>query len=452
MPRREALAMTRAPDTGGKRTVTRRAALRTAAGTVAAGVAGAAATGTAAAQDGVDYGGWFGSDTGGETGNFDGTVDRTGQDSVTVEVGSEGNGGPYAFGPAAVRVDPGTTITFEWVSDTHNILIEEQPSDADWSGAQNIENSGFSHEHTFETEGIYKYYCQPHLALGMKGAIVVGGGGGGGGGGGSGGGGGGGVPAEYGNWFGSQTGAETQNFDGTVDRTGQDSVTVEVGSEGNGGPYAFGPAAVRVDPGTTITFEWVSDTHNILIEEQPSDADWSGAQNIENSGFSHEHTFETEGVYKYYCQPHLALGMKGAIVVGPKPSAGGGGGGGETTAAGGESGGEGGGTSPVLSLAFRLIGGTVAVALALVLGVTAWVFVNYDQFTTGGGTAAEPTPAERTSEESVFEAGIVRTLGHDDFDPYGTATLIVIYVGIISLLWVFMYFVEFLGGGPTVIG
>jgi hypothetical protein len=28
----------------------------------------------------------------------------------------------------------------------------------------------------------------------------------------------------------------------------------------------------------------------------------------------------------------------------------------------------------------------------------------------------------------------------------------VIYVGLISLLWVFMYFVEFLGGGPTVIG
>jgi hypothetical protein len=52
----------------------------------------------------------------------------------------------------------------------------------------------------------------------------------------------------------------------------------------------------------------------------------------------------------------------------------------------------------------------------------------------------------------VFESGIVRELGHDDFDPYGTATLIVIYVGLISLLWVFMYFVEFLGGGPTVIG
>jgi halocyanin-like protein len=439
--------MTRDSDAGDTRMVTRRTALRTAAGSVAAGVAAGTAS-TAAAQGGVDYGGWFGASTGGETGNFDGTVDRTGQDSVTVEVGVEANGGSYGFGPAAVRVDPGTTVTFEWVSDTHNVLIEEQPSGAGWSGVQNIENTGFSHEHTFETEGIYKYYCQPHLALGMKGAIVVGGGGGGSGGGG---GGGGGVPADYGNWFGSETGAETGNFDGTVDRTGQDSVTVEVGVEANGGPYGFGPAAVRVDPGTTVTFEWVSDTHNVLIEEQPSDAGWSGHETIENSGFTYEHTFETEGVYKYYCQPHLALGMKGAIVVGAAPSGGGGGGGGgESTPAGGSGGG--GGASPTLSLAFRLVGGAVAAALVAVLGLTAWVFVNYDQFTTGGGTTAEQAPAERTPEVSVFESGIVRQLGHDDFDPYGTATLIVIYVGIISLLWVFMYFVEFLGGGPTVIG
>jgi len=262
---------------------------------------------------------------------------------------------------------------------------------------------------------------------------------------------------DYGGWFGSGTGGETQNFDGTVDRTGQSSITIEVGAEGNGGPYAFAPAAVRVDPGTTITFEWVSDTHNILLEEQPSDAGWGGVEAIENSGFSHEHTFETEGVYKYYCQPHLALGMKGAIVVGSEPSAGGGGGGSGGGGGGGEpaDGGEGGaaaGSSPALTLAFRLVGGAVAAALAVVLGVTAWVFINYDQFTTGGGESAARSQADRTPSESVFEAGVIRDLGHDEFDPHGTATLIIIYAGIISLLWVFMYFVEFLGGGPTVIG
>ena len=259
---------------------------------------------------------------------------------------------------------------------------------------------------------------------------------------------------DYGGWFGSGTGGETKNFDGTVDRTGQDSVTIEVGSQGNGGPYAYGPAAVRIDPGTTVTFEWVSNTHNVLIEEQPSDSGWDGVEAIENQGFSHEFTFETEGIYKYYCQPHLALGMKGAMVVGAAPSGGGGGGGGGGgTGAGGETGGgEAAGSSPALTLAFRMVGGAVVAALAVVLGVTAWVFVNYDEFTTGGATAAARSLAERTPTESVFESGIVRDLGHDDFNPYGTATLIIIYAGIISLLWVFMYFVEFLGGGPTVIG
>jgi halocyanin-like protein len=255
---------------------------------------------------------------------------------------------------------------------------------------------------------------------------------------------------DYGGWFGATTGAETQNFDGTVDRTGQDTVTVEVGSEGNGGPYAFGPAAIRIDPGTTVTFDWVSDTHNILLEEQPSGANWQGVSAIENTGYSHEHTFETEGIYKYYCQPHLALGMKGAIVVG---GAGGGGGGGEGGGEGADTGGDAEtGSSPALSLAFQLVGGAVAVALALVLGVTGWVFLNYDEVTTTSETDATPSQAARTASESVFEAGVVRNLDHDEFDPYGTATLIVVYVGIISFLWVFMYFVEFLGGGPTVIG
>ncbi|GAB6860643.1 halocyanin domain-containing protein [Haloplanus litoreus] len=258
---------------------------------------------------------------------------------------------------------------------------------------------------------------------------------------------------DYGGWFGDSKGATTQNFDGTVDRTGQDSVTVEVGAEGNGGPYAFGPAAVRIDPGTTVTFDWVSDTHNILIEEQPSDADWGGVDAIENTGFSHEHTFETEGIYKYYCQPHLALGMKGAIVVGGSGGSGGGDGGetGDGTPAGGGETGGGGGSS-TLSLMFRVVGGAVAAALALVLGLTAWVFLNYDEFTTTGEADTTPSQAERTASKSVFEEGIVRDLDHDDYNPYGTATLIVIYAGIISLLWVFMYFVEFLGGGPTVVG
>ena len=161
--------MTRDSD-GGPRTLTRRAALRTAAGTVAVGVAGAGIAGTAAAQGGVDYGGWFGSGTGGETKNFDGTVDRTGQDSVTIEVGSQGNGGPYAYGPAAVRIDPGTTVTFEWTGRgaSHNVVARDGAFESELTA-----EDGHTFEHTFESSGTVKYYCQPHRALEMKGVVVV---------------------------------------------------------------------------------------------------------------------------------------------------------------------------------------------------------------------------------------------------------------------------------------
>ena len=66
----------------------------------AAGAAGLTALGTAGAQETVSFDGWFGGDVkGGAVGNYDGTVaDERGSASVTVEVGAQGNGGPFAFG------------------------------------------------------------------------------------------------------------------------------------------------------------------------------------------------------------------------------------------------------------------------------------------------------------------------------------------------------------------
>jgi len=121
------------------------------------------------------YGGWFTGDAkGGATENYGGsTADETGSDEVTVTVGAEGNGGTFAFDPPAVAVSPGTTITFEWVSDNHNVLVESRPDGAGWEGHDGLEGEGFSVDHTFETEGVYTYYCQPHLSMGMKGAVEV---------------------------------------------------------------------------------------------------------------------------------------------------------------------------------------------------------------------------------------------------------------------------------------
>jgi len=179
--------------TEGSADVSRRAFMRTAAGATAA----TAAAGTAAGQeDGTEGGGGGGEpDYDGfldQVGNFDGTtVDATGQDTATVEVGVQAHGGAFGFGPPAIHVDNGATVEFEWTGEGggHNVVSD---GDGPLDSGSAVAEAGVNYEHTFEEDGIYPYVCVPHESLGMKGAVVVGtdyptagGGGGGGGGGGS---------------------------------------------------------------------------------------------------------------------------------------------------------------------------------------------------------------------------------------------------------------------------
>lgn len=97
---------------------------------------------------------------------------------------------------------------------------------------------------------------------------------------------------------------------------------------GPGGDFVFNPETVQVTPGSTVTWNWESDTHNIVVNSQPDGADWQGHESIENSGFSYENTFETTGTYEYYCQPHRQQGMSGTVEVVESISTPGGGGGG----------------------------------------------------------------------------------------------------------------------------
>jgi halocyanin-like protein len=152
------------------RSISRRGFLAAAGGVAAAGATAGAAAVPAAAQDGgPDYGGWFDG-----VSNFDGTVDRTGREEVTVAVGSEANGGSYGFDPPAVRVDPGTTVVWEWTGEgsVHNVVDEAGGFESDLT-----DEAGHTFEHTFESSALYKYACVPHRSLGMKGAVVVGSGG-----------------------------------------------------------------------------------------------------------------------------------------------------------------------------------------------------------------------------------------------------------------------------------
>ena len=198
-------------------------------------------------------------------------------------------------------------------------------------------------------------------------------------------------------WF-----SNTDNYDGVVDETGADEVTVEVGAEANGGAYGFAPAAVRVDPGTTVTWEWTGagGSHNVVETDGAFESELVGEE-----GHAFEHTVESEGVFRYSCTPHGTLGMKGAVVVGDVEVDGGGESGSETEsgggaatasatessdgAAGGGSGGDGGaGDAP----AWLLLGGGVGAALSpLVFGLLLVLFGGDDEperpgYRTDGGT------------------------------------------------------------------
>jgi halocyanin-like protein len=106
-----------------------------------------------------------------DAGNYDGVEDMSGSGSVTVEVGAQGNGGGFAFAPAAIRVAPGTTVTWEWTGKggQHNVVHEGGAFESEL-----VTEAGHTFEYTFEEAGTYRYYCQPHRALGMKGVVVVG--------------------------------------------------------------------------------------------------------------------------------------------------------------------------------------------------------------------------------------------------------------------------------------
>ncbi|MGB9960746.1 halocyanin domain-containing protein (plasmid) [Halobacterium sp. MBLA0001] len=274
--------------------VNRRQFLKTAAVLTAGGVAVGSAQPVAAQQE-PDLTSWFS-----DVSNYEGIVDERGNAGVTVKVGAEGNGGGFAFSPPAVRIDPGTTVVWEWTGDggSHNVVAEDGAYESEMTGT-----AGATFEHTFDAEGVSTYACVPHKAMGMKGAVIVGD-----------------VTVarpepeysyvarepEYGDWF-----DDVDNFDRTVDMRGQNEVRIRVGAAGNGGGYALSPPAVHVDPGTRVIWEWVGDDGP--HEFAATDGEYaSPSQTAGEWGL----VFDGVGISTYACKPHAERGMKGAIAVG----------------------------------------------------------------------------------------------------------------------------------------
>lgn len=236
------------------------------------------------------------------------TNSATNEPDATVNVGPDGN---LVFTPSHLEVRPGATVRWIWKSDNHNVVVDEQPEDADWNGSSgsksDLYDSGFSFTHTFDTLGTFRYYCQPHQSAGMTAELVV---------------------TETPE---SPTPTDTQAPDDpartkektptdtpapVTDKTGQDQISIAVSPNRS---LIFDPEAVKISSDMTVTWTWESDNHNIVPGKTPEEAAWDGTQGppsqTYNSGHTYEHTFEKTGTYEYWCEPHKAAGMAGRLIV-----------------------------------------------------------------------------------------------------------------------------------------
>lgn len=109
--------------------------------------------------------------------------DRRDSDTATVTVGNADN--EAEFDPSVLRVTTGATVTWEWtgVGTTHNVVSAAEDTlegDSEIEVGDGPLNSGgvtgdsdATYDHTFESTGTYRYYCQPHYAVGARGVVVV---------------------------------------------------------------------------------------------------------------------------------------------------------------------------------------------------------------------------------------------------------------------------------------
>ncbi len=108
---------------------------------------------------------------------------------------------------------------------------------------------------------------------------------------------------------------EANGYNGSaVDETGSSSVAIEVGAGDQG--LAFSPAAVVVDSGTEVVWEWTGNggAHNVVSADS-SAASFDSGETVESSSETFSQTFDSAGNQLYYCTPHQSLGMHGTVIV-----------------------------------------------------------------------------------------------------------------------------------------
>ena len=89
---------------------------------------------------------------------------------VTIEMlNKDAEGNRNVYSEEVVRVEVGDTVTWLPTSKGHNVEMISSPNRMKFKSKNNKEVKV-----TFDTPGIYYYWCTPHKGMGMIGLIVVG--------------------------------------------------------------------------------------------------------------------------------------------------------------------------------------------------------------------------------------------------------------------------------------
>ena len=87
------------------------------------------------------------------------------EDDVTIVAISD-----FAFSAPTVTIDRGTSV--RWRTSTATFHTVTPDGHQAFAGRQ-LNAQGQAYEVRFDTPGRYRYFCEPHRALGMMGEVVV---------------------------------------------------------------------------------------------------------------------------------------------------------------------------------------------------------------------------------------------------------------------------------------
>ena len=90
---------------------------------------------------------------------------------ISIEMlNKDSSGNKMIYSKEIAKIDVGDTVTWLPTSKGHNVEMIASPNDMELKS-----KNGKEVKITFDTAGIYYYWCTPHKGMGMIGLVVVGG-------------------------------------------------------------------------------------------------------------------------------------------------------------------------------------------------------------------------------------------------------------------------------------